>query len=285
MLGVFWGGAFMAAKFALEDFGPLTLASLRIIIGAATLLPMAILWNGGLPSFTAPKGARIWLHCLGLGIFSNLIPFSLLNWGQLHVSSGFAGMTMATIPLMLLPLAHFFIPSERMTRRKMIGFGLGFIGVAILLGPNAMSAQSTDPLEPFARVVCIIAASSYACGILITRFAPKVAPLPYSAAGMMLGAVISLPVMLMIEGVPSWPSLFGLLGVLALGVLATGLAMALVVLVVNRAGVTFFTLVNYQVPIWAVIFGVIVFDEILPPQFIAALALILVGLAVSQWRK
>ena len=58
MLGVFWGGAFMAAKFALEDFGPLTVASLRIIIGAATLLPMAILWNGGLPSFTAHRKGR-----------------------------------------------------------------------------------------------------------------------------------------------------------------------------------------------------------------------------------
>ncbi len=60
----------------------------------------------GLPPAGTPRGRRIWLHCVGMGIFSNALPFALLSWGQVQVSSGFAGISMAVVPLLVLPLAH-----------------------------------------------------------------------------------------------------------------------------------------------------------------------------------
>ena len=92
------------------------------------------------------------------------------------------------------------------------------------------------------------------------------------------------PIALLVEGVPAWPDLPALLGVLYLGLFPTALATFLLVYVIQSAGPSFMSLVNYQVPVWAILIGMVVLDEQLPPQFIGALALILAGLAVSQAR-
>ncbi|MCQ8115733.1 EamA family transporter, partial [Vibrio parahaemolyticus] len=79
------------------------------------LTVLALATGDGLPSLAPGRGRRIWLHCVGMGLFSNALPFSLLAWGQRQVSSGFAGITMAVVPLLVLPLAHVLVPGERMT--------------------------------------------------------------------------------------------------------------------------------------------------------------------------
>jgi len=110
LLGLTWGGSFLGVAKALTGFGPLTIAAARIAIAAAILTFIVLATGKGLPSRATAIGRRIWLHCLGMGIFSNALPFALLAWGQERVSSGFAGITMAVVPLLVLPLAHVFVP-------------------------------------------------------------------------------------------------------------------------------------------------------------------------------
>ena len=285
ILGIIWGGSFMGAKLALTGLGPMTVAALRLIIATSILVSFAYIFRNGLPKWKTPTDKRIWLHILGMGLFTNAIPFTLLNWGQLRVSSGFAGISMAVVPLLVLPLAHFLVAGDQMSRRKILGFIIGFAGVVILVGPAKFMDSSGDPLEPVARLACIGAASCYAIGSIITRLCPPVGLLSYSAAGLLVGTVGMVPVALYFEGVPAMPNMHAALGVLYLGLFPTALATIMLVNVINKAGPSFMSLVNYQVPIWAIIFSVVFLGEALPESFIGALALIMLGLSISQWRR
>lgn len=281
LLGLTWGGSFLGVAKALTGFGPLTIAAARIGIAAVILTGIALASGTGLPPRSTPAGRRIWRHCLGMGVFSNALPFALLSWGQERVSSGFAGITMAVVPLLVLPLAHVFVPGERMTRRKAAGFAIGFCGVVLLIGGGGGGGSEGVGL---ARLACIAASSSYAVGAIITRLAPPGPTLSFSAAGLLVAAAISIPLAFAVEGWPASPPLPALAGVLYLGIFPTALATIALVYVVQSAGPSFMSLVNYQVPVWAVILGLVFLDEALPSQFLGALALILAGLAISQLR-
>jgi drug/metabolite transporter (DMT)-like permease len=285
ILGIIWGGSFMGAKLALTGFGPMTVSALRLLIASAILVSFAYIFRNGLPNFKTPTDKRIWLHILGMGLFTNAIPFTLLNWGQLRVSSGFAGISMAVVPLLVLPIAHFLVPGDQMSRKKVLGFAIGFIGVVILVGPAKFIGSSGDPLEPIARLACVGAACCYAIGSIITRLCPPVGLLSYSAAGLLVGTLGMVPVALYFEGLPNMPETKAALGIIYLGLFPTALATIMLVNVINKAGPSFMSLVNYQVPIWAIVFGLAFLGEALPPSFLGALALILLGLGVSQWKR
>ncbi|MCP5073622.1 MAG: DMT family transporter, partial [Rhodobacteraceae bacterium] len=283
-LAVIWGSSFMGAKLALTGFGPMTLAAGRICIGAVVLTGLTYATGRSLPAFATRTDKRIWLHCLGLALFTNAIPFTLLNWGQLRVTSGFAGICMAVVPLLILPLAHFLLAGERMSARKFIGFVIGFVGVIVLIGPAAFG-RSGDSLENLARLACIGAACCYAIGSIITRLSPPTSVRGFSAAALVLASIIMLPLASFIEGWPQAPNGTAVIGLIYLGLMPTALATVMLVTIINSAGPTFLSLVNYQVPVWAVVFGVLLLDESLPSQFLGALALILAGLAISQSRR
>ncbi len=283
-LGIIWGGSFMGSKLALTGFGPMTISALRLIIASTVMVSFAYIFRNGLPKFKTPTDKRIWLHIFGMGIFTNAIPFTLLNWGQLRVPSGFAGISMAVVPLLILPLAHFLTQGDQMTKKKVLGFIIGFIGVVILVGPSSFLGASVDPLEPIAKLACIGAAACYAIGTIITRTCPPVGLLSYSAAGLLVGTIGMVPVALYFEGVPAIPETKAIAAIIYLGIFPTAIATIMLVNLINKAGPTFMSLVNYQVPIWAVLFGVVFLNETFPSSFFGAVALILLGLAVSQWK-
>ena len=99
LLGLIWGGAFLGVELALDSLPPLWVAAGRISLAALLLVGVAYLAGARLPGFRTATQRRIWLHCLGMGLFTNAIPFSLLSWGQQLVTSSFAGITMAVVPL------------------------------------------------------------------------------------------------------------------------------------------------------------------------------------------
>jgi drug/metabolite transporter (DMT)-like permease len=282
-LSVIWGASFMNVKLALTGFGPFTIAAGRICI-AAVALTLVARWMG----HRLPTSRRIWAHAVGFGFFSNALPFCLLGFGQSHVASGFAGITMGAVPLFTLLLAQKFIPGERMTWPKVVGLGLGMAGVVTLIGPRAFASTGAN-LENLARLACVGSTLSYAVGSIITRRCPAVPLAAFSAAGLLAAAVMILPTALLVEGVPEVAGhLIPLGSVLYLGLFPTALATLLLVQVINTAGPTFLTQSNYQVPVWSVIFGTLILHERLPAQFLGALGLILAGLLISNaplWRR
>jgi drug/metabolite transporter (DMT)-like permease len=279
-LSVIWGASFMGVKLALTGFGPVSVAALRIALAAIALNALAFVLGKGLPSL---REARIWAHIAGMGLFSNVIPFLLLSWGQLHVASGFAGISMAVVPLLVLPLAHALVPGERLNLRKVTGFALGFAGVILLIGPGAVASTGTEA-ENLARLACVFAAGCYAVGSIVTRLCPPVDQISFSAGALLVASLFILPAALAAEDMSLAPGAPALLAVLYLGIFPTALATILLVSVINSAGPGFLSIVNYLVPVWSILFGVTFLGESLPAVFFLALAFILSGLAVARAR-
>jgi len=287
-LGLIWGSSFLGVSLSLQSFGPITVAAIRVSIAAIVLTSISFYLGHRLPSTKTSTGRKIWRHGFGMAIFTNAVPFTLLSWAQLHVSSGYAGITMAVVPLLVLPLSHFFLPGERLSPQKVLGFGVGFAGVVILIGPAQILESGGGDIENIARIAAVLASFCYAIGSIITRLAPSGPQMAFSSAALIMATSMLVPVALIVEGVPDVPSQAALLGVLYLGLFPTALATVILVYVIKSAGPPFLSLVNYQVPVWAVIIGMVVLNETLPGQFVWALGLILIGLGVSQaklWRS
>ena len=277
-IAIIWGGAFMFVRIALRDFPPLTLAAGRILIGAISLYAIMRLRGVSLPSF---RDTQLWRFILLIALLSSSMPFALLSWGQQHVPSAFAGMTMAALPIFVLPLAHFFVPGEQIYVRKVIGFSVGFLGAVLLIGTSNLGVTEGG-IETLARVACVTAAFCYACGSIATRQCPPVNELALSTGSLMVAALILTPIAVIFDGLPKQPSFTGAMAILYLGLIPTALAFIIKVAVTRSAGPSFMTLTNYQVPVWSVVFGSLFLGEILPVTLFVALGLILLGLAITQ---
>jgi drug/metabolite transporter (DMT)-like permease len=159
---------------------------------------------------------------------------------------------------------------------------LGLIGVGVLIGPGVLDSTGAA-FEGLARLGCLAACLSYASGSMVTRRCPPVDAVAFGIIALGVASVIMLPLALWADGLPAVPTFKPLLAVLFLGLLPTGLATLLIVMVIRGAGPSFLSQVNYHVPVWSVLLGVLVLSETLPPSFLAALGLILSGLLVSRW--
>lgn len=278
VLGLIWGGTFMVVAIALQGYGPLTVACARTTLGAIALLALMRILKRPLPVFT-PTIAK---YLVVMGLLNTAVPFALLSWGQQYVPSAFAGISMAALPLFVLPLAHVFT-DEKLSLRNAVGVSLGFVGAVVLIGPGVLRIGSG--MEPLGQLACIGAALSYAIASIMTRRCPPMDSIVMSALLLCVGACALIPAMLLVEGVPTWVNPRTSLAILFLGFLPTALAALIRVQTIRTAGSVFMTLVNYQVPLWSVLFGVLILNEVLPLRFFAALGLILLGLAISQSRN
>lgn len=279
-LGLIWGGTFLFMEIALRGITPFWLAAARI--GFATLLMLAIWAFRGFRLFAQPVGNIDILRLFAIGALSSAVPFMLLSWGQQYVTSGFAGVSMAAVALVVLPLAHFLVPGERLTRRKVAGFVIGFMGVVVLIGGQAFETTG-ESLEGFGRLACLGAASCYALSSVQMRLLPDVDSIGLNAVMLLIGAVIVIAAAWAVEGLPPQTDRNTLYVLLFLGLVPTAGASLLRVLVIRTAGPVFMSLVNYQVPVWSVVLGALILSEPLPPSLISALALILCGVGLSQY--
>ncbi|MBB5723318.1 drug/metabolite transporter (DMT)-like permease [Loktanella ponticola] len=277
-LGLIWGGTFMVVSIALEGYGPLTVATARTTLGSLALIGIMVAMRSPIPQFSAP----LIKYLLVIGVMNTALPFAMLSWGQQYVPSAFAGISMAAIPLFVLPLSHLF-SDEVMTKRNLTGVTLGFIGAVVLIGPSVLRIGSG--WEPLGQLACVAAALSYAISSVMTRRCPPIDSITMATILMIIGMITLIPAMLIVEGIPVIADTRSTLAIIFLGFVPTALAALLRVFTIRSAGAVFMTLVNYQVPVWSMIFGAIVLSETLPLRFFAALALILIGLAISQFNS
>ncbi|UWQ98513.1 DMT family transporter [Rhodobacteraceae bacterium S2214] len=275
-LGLIWGGTFMVVAIALEGYGPLTVAAARTTLGSLALIGIMAAMRSPLPKFSG----QLIKYLLVIGVMNTALPFAMLSWGQQYVPSAFAGISMTAIPLFVLPLAHLF-SDEVMTRRNAAGVTLGFIGAVVLIGPSVLRIGTG--WEPLGQLACVAAALSYAISSVMTRRCPPIDSITMATILMIIGATTLIPAMLIVEGVPQIADTRSTLAIVFLGFVPTALAALLRVFTIRTAGAVFMTLVNYQVPVWSMVFGAVILSETLPLRFFAALALILTGLAISQY--
>ncbi|MBV2358266.1 DMT family transporter [Thalassococcus sp. CAU 1522] len=277
-LGLVWGATFLFIELALEGITPFWLAAGRIVFATALTL---VVWRmaGGRLYLSDARDRR---GLLVVGVLSTALPFMLLSWGQQFVTSAFAGVSMASVALMVLPLAHFLVPGERMTVRRTLGFLIGFAGVCVLMGGQMFNSTGAA-LEPFGQLACLGAAACYAVSSITMRRLPPIDPIGLAAVPLVIGSAVVVPLAFAMEGPPPLPDGRTLLILAALGLLPTAAANLLRVLVIRSAGPVFMSLTNYQVPLWSVLLGALVLAEPVRSSLLLALALILSGVALSQW--
>ena len=279
-LSLIWGTSFMSVRVALDGIGPMWVAAGRTLIAAVCLLIAGRFIGQGLSTLGS---LRAWVYAAGFGIFAAALPFSLLSWGQQHVPSAFAGVSMGTVPLLTLLLAAFFTSETGIGPRRFAGIALGFCGLFALVGPGAFGGDSA--LVQWGRVACASSAICYAVSNILGRLAPPMPPIAMATVAMLVSTVVLLPIAALTEGAPRVDSQLSLLALLWVGLGPTALAGFLQLIVLQSAGPLFLSLVSYMVPMWSVLFGIAILSEQLSLGTFIALGLILSGIAVAQSRQ
>jgi drug/metabolite transporter (DMT)-like permease len=277
-LALLWGTAFLFIKIALFELPPTTLVAARLGI-AALVLTLAVRARG----LSFPSELGTWGRYLLMGIVGNALPFALISFGQTRVGSGVTGILMSVMPLVTLVLAHSFVPGERMEARTLLGFLVGFLGLLVLSGPEALLEFAGESSELPFQAAILAGAVCYAVNSVLARRLASLPPLVSSATVMWAAVLVVAPVSLAIDR--PWllrPDLGTLAAVGWLGLGATALATILYFRLVATAGPTFLSLMNYLIPVVALSAGVAVFDEPTPGSVLSGLILILAGLAISQ---
>ena len=279
-LGVVWGSTFLFIELALQGITPLWLTSARIIF-AAVITSIIWLIRGGI-LFTTNETA--WLRLGIIGVISTALPFQLISWGQQYVTSSFAGLAMASMPLFVLPLAYFFNTNEAIDRRKFIGFIIGFLGIAILFSPDFAPGADTSIFITLGKLACILAAFCYASNSILMRKLPKIDPVGLAATSLLIGSVWVILWALAIEGPPPKISRDTFLILILLGLLPTAMANFIRVVLIREAGPVFLGITNYIVPLWAAMVGALVLRETLPIEFYLSATITIVGIYISQMK-
>lgn len=279
-LGLVWGSTFLVIEIALRGMTPAWVAAARVIFAA---LLMAVVWGlRGWRLFETAPTRRDMVRLVIVALLSSTAPFTLLAWGQQSVTSAFAGVSMATVIFMVLPLAHFTIPGDRMHLRAFMGFLIGFAGVLLLLGGQVFSSTGAEH-ETLGRLAVLGTAACYAVGSVMMRWLPPVDPIGLAAILMLIGAGAILPLAFLLDGPPPIPDATTFAALAALGLVPTAGANVLRVVLIRTAGPTFMGLVNYIVPVISTVLGALVLGEALPSTLLVALMIILLGMAISQW--
>jgi drug/metabolite transporter (DMT)-like permease len=275
-----WGSSFMLTKVAVAAIPPSIVVAGRLGIAAILLFGALITTGRRLPGW-----GRHWLFFVAMALVGNCIPFWLISWGQQGIDSGPAGILMAIMPLTTLVLAHLFVDGERLNRTRVVGFATGFCGIVVLVGPEALLEFAGGGSALLSELAVLAGALCYAVATIVARRRPKSDALVAASGVMIAAAAVMLPLAAANDGGRQMElSVIGLSAVAVLGVMSTALATVIYFKLITLAGPSFLSLINYLIPLWAVLLGMIVLGE--RPDWTALIALVLVlsGIALSEVR-
>ena len=280
-LSVLWGGSFFFAKVAANELQPLSVVFGRVALAALALNIVLIATRQSLFRRTTP-----WRTYFAMGLLNNLVPFSLIFWGQTHIAVGLASILNATTPLFTVVVAHYLTSDERLTGAKTAALLAGLAGVILLVGPD-MLVQSGASI--WGELACLAAALSYAfAGIYGRRFKSMgVSPMEAATGQVTASTLLILPIMLVVDRpwtLPALPALQVWAALVALALLSTALAYVLYFRILAAAGATNLLLVTFLIPPVAILLGTAFLGERLASRHFAGMALIGVGLAAIDGR-
>lgn len=280
VLSVLWGGSFFFVGVAVDALPLLTIVILRVGLAAIALNVVVIALGQRLP-----MEPRVWWAFIGMGLLNNMVPFTLIVWGQSHIASGLASILNAATPLFAVVVAHLLTSDERLTARRVIGVVLGFVGVVIVIGPSVLSGLGVNVL---AQLAVLGAALSYAlAGVFGRRFARwGITPLVAATGQVSASTVLLLPLALWVDrpwllaapGIEIWGAIVGL------ALLSTALAYILYFRILATSGATNILLVTFLIPVSAILLGALILGEQLAVSHFVGIGVIGLGLAAIDGR-
>lgn len=250
---LFWGSSFLIIKLMDGTLSPWAIAASRGVLGAAALA----LWLISLGQKPWPARSEIkdWII---LGTSNGWVPNVLVAYALTRLDSGPAAMIQSAGALVTAVLAHVFFAEERLTASRLLGIAIGLVGVALIIGPSAFGGHA----EPLAVLAMVGVMLGYAVGNLYARAIPGADPARLALGQQMVSGTVATGLAFVFSGVGAFATVpQNLLPVLALGIFATALPMAVFMKLICAAGPTRASLTSYLVPTVAVILGVVVLGE------------------------
>lgn len=279
-LSILWGGSFFFQEVAVRELPTFTIVFSRVALAAVILFLVARLMGT-----VIPLSLEAWLAFFGMGLLNNVIPFTLIVWGQTQIASGLASILNATTPLFAVLVTHFLTTDEKATGLKILGVVIGFFGVAVMIGADLLGGLG-DNL--FAQLAILSAALTYGfAGVFGRRFKRMGVPPVSAAFGQVTASSVWLFPLMMISDKPwtlSIPSTSTIAALVALAGFSTALAYIMVFRILASAGATNVLLVTFLVPVSAILLGILVLGEVLETKHFVGMLLIGAGLAVIDGR-
>ncbi len=279
LLSAIWGGAFTLNKYALEAYSPEILVTGRLLIAAIVLIIFVLIIFKKIEI-----KATDWKYYTFMSVVGIVAPFLLISYGQMGIDSSLAGILMSTMPISTLILSHFFLDDERMTRMKLIGFLIAFIGIVILImpGKNILETSLLDGL--YSELMVISGAVLYSFAAVYGKRYKITNPLNASTGVTFYSALIMVIYLSFNSKVipDNIGGLSYLSAVFILGVFCTAIATIIYFQILQSSGATFISMMNYLIPVWAIIFGVMFFDETALWNYFLGLIVIIFGIQLSQ---
>ncbi|HUR43969.1 MAG TPA: DMT family transporter [Aestuariivirga sp.] len=275
LLAILWGASYFFAGVAVRELPPLTIVLARVALAAAILVPVHWLLRGALPG-----DLKSWMPFIGMSIFNNVIPFSLIVTGQTQIASGLASVLNATTPLFAVIIMA-TSGDEKLIARKLLGIAIGLAGVIILRGESTMEGKTIG------IALCLAAALSYGfAGLWGRRWLAGIPPLTSATCQLICSSVIvallagtfEQPWRLRMPSIAAWSALLGF------AALSTALAYIVFFQILARSGAANVMLVTLLVPVTAIFLGYFILDEPLHPREIIGAIVIASSLLIIDGR-
>ncbi|WP_373083843.1 DMT family transporter [Sneathiella sp.] len=277
VLSIIWGGSFFLVEVALVDLTPFTIVFLRVSVAALTLIAVIYLSGRRLP-----RGRKLWRTYMVMGLLNNVLPFSLIVWGQTQITGSEASILNAMTPIFTVLVAHFFTLDERLTLNKGIGVLLGFAGVFVMMQPSMNDGFSP---QGFGQLSILCAALFYGFAGVWGKQLREIPPLSNAAGMLICSSFIMLPILFIVEDPFALPFHWISFGaVVGIAVISTAFAFMLYFSVLASAGATNLLLVTFMVPVSALILGIGILGEEVEPMAFLGMGIIFAGLVVIDGR-
>ena len=274
LLAIIWGSSFFNIKIATYSYEPITLALVRVIFASIPLLILCKFKNIKIEAFGSE-----WNWFALIGLCNIAIPFVLIAIGTAKINSYLAAILMSTTPLSGSILAHFFTKDEKLSFKKSLGVLIGFSGI-VLLFFDKLIINSENYIY---ALITILGSTFYCIGGLLTLKIREKKNENVTTSTTLWSVIFLMPLSLLIE--TPWnanPTLSSTLSLLYLGVIATGLAWLIRFRILTVNGLVFQTQVAYLIPIFGIIFGYFLMDEIITWRVLVSLAIILTGIYIFK---
>ena len=272
-VALLWALAFIAIKLAVPALGPAGVALARSVIGCAVLAPFAL--GRGL---NLPANAEQWWLVVAMSVLNVTLPFMAISWAELTIDAGVTSLLMGVGPLLAMVGAHYLNDGDRMTPRRLLGVGMGFGGILILVGVEALAGLGVA--LPAQAAVLGASLCYVIAGLLVRRI--EVDTLSLSVLALGVAAATLVPIFF-VTGPGDAPVTAQVVMVtLFLGIFPTGLAYILRFRLIRRIGYATFALGINLIPVFGVALGVVLLDEPVTVSLALALALVVGGLLVAR---
>ena len=276
LLVVMWGSSFAALKVSLETIPPLWVMSLRLVIGCLTITTFFLILRKNLP-----LTLDFWKWSLMIGFLGFSVPFSIISWGTQFIPSSLVAILMGANPIITLILAYFFLADNTLTIRMVIGVFLGLLGIILLIGFGNINADLYKAEFIYGQLAVLTGTFSFALASILLKNLPQEHSFERTLGSLICGSIIGLFLAYFFSNSSleiHEISIKSAVSLTLLGIFSTGIASVIWFKVIALKGPIFLALVNYLIPVWALILGIFLLNERI--NFIVGFGLIFITIGI-----